>query len=214
MSRVKQNIRIRFTKDGGIRFISHHDLMRVFERALRRAELPVAMSEGYHPRPRISLPAALSVGYVGRNEVADVGLDRWVRPEDFRDRLEAELPEGIRIASVELTSPHPDRQPTQLSYRIPLLPGHDLSEAKLQEVLSCRETLVVRKRKDREQRRDIRPYIEALRLENGSLHVLLSWDQTGTARPEEVMQALGCREGKDYLVSAIERTHVKVPSSK
>ena len=83
-SQVKQNIRIRFSKQGDIRFISHHDLMRLFERALRRAQLPVATSEGFHPRPRISLPMPLSVGFTGHSEVADVGLREWMRPEELR----------------------------------------------------------------------------------------------------------------------------------
>ncbi|MFO8008509.1 MAG: TIGR03936 family radical SAM-associated protein, partial [Candidatus Brocadiia bacterium] len=195
-----------------IRFISHHDLMRVYERALRRADLPIAMSEGHNPRPRLSLPAALSVGCAGLNEVADFGLSSIMRPAEFRSRLQAELPEGIRILSAEVTSPHPSRQPTELSYRVPLLPEHELTRDSLDELMARDEVVAERQRKDTVRQVEIRRYLKALRLEDDALHILLRWDQTGTARPEEVLEALGCRAGEDYRESAIERTHVRLSS--
>ncbi len=213
MSQVKQNIRVRFSKEGDVRFTSHHDLMRVFERALRRAALPVAMSEGHNPRPRISLPAPLSVSFQGSNEVADVGLHQWLRPQEFSARLQAELPQGIAIRSVEITSTHPDRQPSALSYRIPLLPGHCLSAERIDALLGREEALVERERKREVKEVDVRRFVKALRLDGDALLMLLECSSEGTARPEEVLQALGCREGADYLVGDIERTHVSLSSS-
>ena len=213
MSQVKQNIRIRFRKEGDVRFTSHHDLMRVFERALRRAALPVAMSEGHNPRPRISIPAPLSVSFQGSNEVADVGLYEWMRPQEFGRRLQDELPEGIGVLSTEATSTHPDRQPTALSYRIPLLPGHCLSAERIDALLARRQVLVERERKKAAKQVDVRRFIKALRLEGDALLVLLECSAEGTARPEEVLQALGCREGVDYLLGDVERTHVSLSSS-
>jgi radical SAM-linked protein len=213
LSQVKQNIRIRFSKEGDVRFTSHHDLMRVFERALRRAALPVAFSEGHNPRPRISLPAPLSVSFQGSNEVADIGLDQWMRPQDFGRRLQEELPRGIAIRSVEVTSTHPDRQPTALSYRIPLLAGHSLDPQKIDALMAREQVLVERERKDAVKEVDVRRFIKALRLDGDALLMLLECSSEGTARPEEVLQALGCAEGTDYLVGDIERTHVSLSSS-
>ncbi len=186
--------------------------MRVYERALRRAELPIAMSEGHNPRARLSLPAALSVGYAGLNEVADFGLSCLMRPAEFRSRLQAQLPSGIRILSAEVTSPHPSRQPAELSYRVPLLPEHGVSQHGLDELMERDEVTVERRRKDEVRQVEIRRYLKTLRLADDSLHILLRWDQTGTARPEEVLEALGCRPGEDYQESAIERTHVRLSS--
>jgi radical SAM-linked protein len=208
LSEVKQNIRVRFSKRGDIRFISHHDLMRLFERALRRAGLPVAMSEGHNPRPRLSLPMPLSVGLAGRNEVADVGLCEWMRPDEFAARLAAELPEGLWIGSVELTRPHPDRRPTEAAYLVPLLPGHRLTPERIHRFMAEDEAVVERSRKGKTKQVNVRQFVQALRLEDDALHVLLSQTQAGTARPEEVMQALGCREGEDFALGQIERTHV------
>jgi radical SAM-linked protein len=212
LSQVKQNIRIRFSKQGDIRFISHHDLMRLFERALRRADLPVAMSEGYNPRPRISFPMALSVGLSGRNEVADVGLAHWTRPVEFRTRLQAELPRDIAIASVQITRTRPGRQPRELAYRIPLLPGHSLAQDRLQELLAADQVTVSRPHKDGARDVEVRQFVKGVRLEGQSVQMLLRYTDSGTARPEEIMEALGCRQGTDYRKSDIERTHVNLVS--
>ena len=213
MSQVKQNIRVLFSKEGDVRFTSHHDLMRVFERALRRADLPVAMSEGHNPRPRISIPAPLSVSFQGRNEVADVGLHQWIKPQEFSARLQAELPDGISIRSVQITAPHPDRQPTALSYRVPLLPGHCVTSEKIEQLLARREVIIQRERKDSVKGLDVRRFVTALRLDGDAVLMLLACTGEGTARPEEVLEALGCHEGSDYLTGEIERTHVSLSSS-
>ncbi len=214
MSQVRQNVRIRFKKEGDVRFISHHDLMRVFERALRRASLPVATSKGHNPRPRFSFPAALSVGYVGLNEVADVGLARWLAPVDFRRRLQGELPDGITVLSARTTPANPNRQPDELSYRIPLLAGHALSPECINAFLARSQVVVTRHRGNgRSKQVEIRQFVKALRLTGGAVHMLLACTNRGTARPEEVLEALGARQDRDYLFSSIERTHVNLPSS-
>ncbi len=212
MPQVKQNIRIRFSKRGDVRYISHHDLMRLFERALRRADLPVAMSEGHNPRPRLSFPMALSVGLSGLNEVADVGLREWLRPAELRDRLQAQLPDGISILSVEITEAHPSRQPTELVYRVPLLPGHSLTQERVKQFLASREATVRRVREADAKEVEVRGFVKAVRFDGESVMMLLRCTETGTARPEEVMEALGCREGADYEKGRIERTHVDLSS--
>ncbi len=210
LSQVKQNIRVRFSKQGDIRFTSHHDLMRLFERALRRADLPVAASEGHNPRPRLSFPMALSVGHTGLNEVADVGLSEWVRPEEFRGRLQAQLPPGLKVNAAQATQINPRRQPTELSYRVPLCDGHSLTAQAVDELLSKDEAVVTRVRKDQVRQLDVRQYVKALRFDGECVEMLLSYTQEGTAKPEEVMEALGCREGTDYRQGRIERTYVNV----
>ena len=67
---IQQKVEIRFQKGEAVRFISHHDLMRAMMRAVRRANLPVRLTEGYNPRPRIVFPVALEVGVASLDEVA------------------------------------------------------------------------------------------------------------------------------------------------
>jgi len=184
--------------------------MRVFERALRRACIPVAMSEGYNPHPRLSFPMALGVSMAGLSEVVDVALAEWMRPGELSARLQAELPEGIDVRSAEFISRHANRQPVELSYRVPLLPEHSVSDQKLADLLALDSLVISRQRKGRSYEVDIRPFVKALRLDNESLLILLRYTEHGTARPQEVLQALSCQEEVDYLASAIERTHVRL----
>jgi radical SAM-linked protein len=153
---------------------------------------------------------ALSVGLWGRNEVADVGLSHWMRPLEFRTRLQAELPKGIAVASVQITRTRPGRQPKELSYRVPLLPGHSLTPDRLQELLDADQVTVSRPHKDGTRDVEVRQFVKAVRLEGQAVQMLLRYADSGTARPEEIMEALGCRQGTDYRKSDIERTHVNL----
>jgi len=89
-----------FAKKGTMRFISHLDLMRLFMRALRRAELPVKMTEGFSPHPKISLKRALKLGVESENEEATFVLRQPLTAEEFKERLQNQLPEGIYIREV------------------------------------------------------------------------------------------------------------------
>ncbi|MFA5356571.1 MAG: TIGR03936 family radical SAM-associated protein [Candidatus Omnitrophota bacterium] len=93
------SVRMEFTfaKKGTMRFISHLDLMRLFMRAVRRAGLPVKMSEGFSPHPRLSMKRALKLGVESDNEEAAFVLREQVAPGEFRDKLQKQLPEGIYI---------------------------------------------------------------------------------------------------------------------
>lgn len=90
-----------FSKKGLMRYISHLDLMRLFARAMRRAELPLKMSEGFSPHPKLSLKRALKLGLESEHEEASIVLRFPVEPEDFKSRLQKQLPEGIQVKDVQ-----------------------------------------------------------------------------------------------------------------
>ncbi|MDD5129494.1 MAG: TIGR03936 family radical SAM-associated protein [Candidatus Omnitrophica bacterium] len=90
-----------FSKQGLMRYISHLDLMRLFMRAMRRAELPLKMTEGFSPHPKLSFKRALKLGVESQQEEASIVLKFPVTPEDFKDRLQKQLPEGIEIKDVQ-----------------------------------------------------------------------------------------------------------------
>lgn len=85
-----------------MRFISHLDLMRLFQRALRRAGLPVKMSEGFSPHPKISFKRALKLGLESDNEEASFCINGWIKPDDFKEGFSRQLPEGVTINTVSL----------------------------------------------------------------------------------------------------------------
>ena len=93
-------INFTFTKKGLMKYISHLDLMRLFMRALRRADLPIKITEGFSPHPKISIKRALKLGMESENEEATVVLEELIKLEEFKERLQKQLPEGILIKEV------------------------------------------------------------------------------------------------------------------
>ena len=89
-----------FAKKGTMKFISHLDLMRLFMRAVRRAALPIKMTEGFSPHPKISLKRALKLGVESDNEEATFVLRETISPQEFKQRLQEQLPEGIIIKEI------------------------------------------------------------------------------------------------------------------
>jgi radical SAM-linked protein len=94
---VVQRVRIRYAKRGRLRFTSHRDFARAFERALRRAEVPMAYSAGFTPHPKISYVGAAPTGTASEAEYLEIGLARSVNLGELRTRLDAALPPGLDI---------------------------------------------------------------------------------------------------------------------
>lgn len=84
-----------------MKYISHLDLMRLFMRALRRAEIPIKMTEGFNPHPKLSIKRALKLGLESEHEEATVVLKEQIIPEEFKEKLQGQLPQGIEIKSVQ-----------------------------------------------------------------------------------------------------------------
>lgn len=103
-------VRFIFTKKGLMKYISHLDLMRLFMRAFRRADLPVKMTEGFNPHPKFSIKRALKLGLESDNEEATIVLKEPIAPEEFKQRLQKQLPKGIQIKSVSLLASEPVSQ--------------------------------------------------------------------------------------------------------
>jgi radical SAM-linked protein len=97
-----QTLKAIFSKRGEMRFISHLDLMRLFQRALRRAGLPAEITRGFNPHLKVSIPKALKLGVEGQNEEAIIHMEKAVEPEFFMESMNANLPEGIRVKKVEV----------------------------------------------------------------------------------------------------------------
>ena len=190
----RQRFRIQFKKTGDIRFVGHADTMRAFERALRRAGLPLGMSEGFNPHPRMSFPAPLAVGWEGLCEVMEFELSDWNQPEEVARRLKSQLPPGLELVSVKLAPPTGKAQADEADYLVqPDGPDAPRVEpAKIQEFLSRQEVWSERQRKDRVKRDNIRPFVRDIGIEqDGSLRMRIAISPAGSARPDEILAALG-----------------------
>ena len=177
--------RIRFSKRGTVRFISHRDLMGVFARAFRRAELPVRMSQGFNPRPRFSLPLPLSVGLEGLDEVLELDLTDQVTPDDVARKLARELPDGIGIIRVELLETGEKARVTGARYRV----LGKLPAGAAEECVASEELCATRQHG---KEIDIRPYIKSVEACDGGYECEVLVTTEGTVRPAEIADAL-CR---------------------
>lgn len=128
-----QKMRIRFAKRGRLRFTSHRDFQRAFERALRRASVPVAFSHGFTPHPKVSFVGAAPTGAASEAEYLEISLTEQRRPEDVRSALDAALPDGLDILEVGEVDP---AEPGSLADRLQassweiVLPGAAISEVR------------------------------------------------------------------------------------
>ena len=101
MDERPQRLRITYRKAGMLRYIAHLDLMRTWERALRRAKLPLAYTQGFTPHARLALGAPLALGTVGERELLDVWMSPNVVPPELTRRLAAVLPDGLGLIAAE-----------------------------------------------------------------------------------------------------------------
>jgi radical SAM-linked protein len=86
-----------FCKKGQLKYISHLDIVRLFQRAIRRAGLPVTLSQGFTPHYKIGFSNALKLGVESEGEIAVFAIDNWMDPVEFKIRLNEKLPEGIKV---------------------------------------------------------------------------------------------------------------------
>ncbi|HUS58375.1 MAG TPA: TIGR03936 family radical SAM-associated protein [Planctomycetota bacterium] len=207
---TKQKVRLRFTKKGEVKFLSHHDLMRFFERAIRRAALPVKMSQGFNPRPKFSIAAALGVGVSAEQEILEIELEEQLAPDFVLRKLSQTLINGIAITSAEYTGGKPARI-SGASYEVQLPLEFVLAEDAAQTLLARELVEVERIAKNKKTRRvNIRPYIRNIHAEGSTVRMELAITDSGAARPEEVIAALAAGQEIDRNRLRIVRTTLEV----
>jgi radical SAM-linked protein len=195
-------IRITFIKQGALRYTGHLDLHKLWERAARRAELPLAYSQGFHPQPKMNMAAALPLGFSSRCEVMDMRLERDISLDDLPTRLNGTLPSGLQVVGVQQVDEREPALQTQVAaaeYEVTLT--DDVSRSELERRI---ESVTESKAISRERRGkiyDLRPLIEELRLvSDDRIFMRLAAREGATGRPEEVLDVLGI---------AFEGTHIE-----
>lgn len=176
-----------------LRHIGHLDLMRAMQRALRRSGLPVRYSQGFNPHILLSLAAPLSVGMAGDREVMEVPLSSSVQPESFMQALNLALPPEIRCRECRLKADETAAPMAQLAaaqYTAVFLEEADPLLAAVPAFLQQETWMATKRTKKGDKQFDLRPLVYNLLVKEGRLHMTLALRESGTAKPELVLEAL------------------------
>jgi radical SAM-linked protein len=208
-------VRFRFAKLGKVRFTSHRDVARLWERALRRAGLPVASTEGFSPRPKVHFGLALSTGHESLGEYLDVDLREPVDLEPLPELLTPLLPPGLDVehaAAIERPALSLQEAVTSCTWRIGLS-GADPGavEDGVAALLAATTIPVARQRKGRTVNDDLRPAITELSLADAVPDGVVLGAELATqprgVRPSELIDALAAFTGGPLSEGRVCRTH-------
>jgi radical SAM-linked protein len=206
-------VRLRYTKLGKVRWISHRDVARALERAFRVVQLPLAFSEGFSPRPKVSFGLALSTGHESDAEYVDLVLAEEIDLDALPARLSAALPDGIDVVgAVALAERVPALQEAVTCVEWSVDVAHaDLTEvdparlrAEIDAALALPALAATRRRKGRDVVEDVRPVIRRITVCDGpvtNIEMEMSTQPRG-AKPGDVLAAIG-----DFTDVRARRTH-------
>ena len=208
---TRHRIRIRFSKEGNLRLISHRDLVRTFERLFRRVGVPLAMSQGFHPRPKMTFPDALALGVEGRHEVTDVGLAEEVDAEQLQERMIRQAPEGLVVRGIQVLGPEDRKAKAQrVTYELPL-PNSAATDdiARALDQLRQQTTFIIQ-RNGKQVVVDLTETLDQLILVEGRLKIDIRVCGQNQLQPRDILAYLGLqdviREGAVLTRTQVELT--------
>ena len=196
-----QRLRVRFSRGQEVKFISHLDIMRLWQRAFHRAGIPLTYTEGFSPHPKISLAAPLSVGITSEAELMDIFVAKPVSPHFLMNAVSRQLPAGIgilQVYQVATTMPSLQSQVRYAEYTVAVE-----TEKDKKDVASALTSLLLLKELPWQHRRDTGTRSYDLRVLIDDLWLIdcrqcycnagmrLRCDNSGSGRPEQISLALG-----------------------
>jgi len=210
-TREHQRLRLRFRKEGDLRWISHRDLVRTMERLLRRAALVLQMSEGFHPKPKLNFPSALALGIEGHGEWLELELAEPAEPQHLLEQLNTLAPPGLVIT--EVTARAPGQRKVRASamhyqFRVPEQ-RYQRVQAALQRLLAATTWPI--QREGRSEPLDLLADLVSIKLQDAAVGFCLRATDRASARPRDVLQALQL-DDLEQQGQFLTRTQVEVAS--
>lgn len=190
-------VRVKFSKHGAMKFIGHLDIMRYFQKAIRRAEIPIRFTEGFSPHMVMSFASPLGVGLTSDGEYMDIEVNASIPSKEAVERLNRVMVEGMKVLSYrqipEGKASNAMSLVTCADYTVTFREGKEPApdwEEKLVEFAALPSVIVMKKTKKSEKEVDIKPMIHELRLlEHGEIFMRLSSGSASNLKPELVMDA-------------------------
>lgn len=200
---------IRFGKQPRLRFISHLDLQRFFQRALNRTGLPIAYTQGFNPHPVMSFGSALAMGWTSEYEILDVKLSAPMGRKRTEDAMRAALPEDLPVLEVKLVDdrhPAPMAQVVMADYRVALT-GESAGAvaAQIPAFMNCVSVMGVKKSKSGEREINIRPLVISIDPMESGFFARLMLTERDSLKPDLLVRALSEMAGVDAPEAAIHR---------
>lgn len=194
---------VRFGKNPRLRFISHLDLQRFFQRALNRTGLPIAYSQGFNPHPVMAFASALALGWTSEYEVLDIKLGAPMGRKRAEEAMSAALPDDLPVLQVKMVE---DKLPSLMpmvhasEYRIE---NSGVTAEMIREFLDKDEVKAIRKTKSGEKEINIRPLAYELRAENDVLFAKLALTDKDTLKPDLLIKSLTGGENENLRIHRI-----------
>ncbi len=187
-------VRIKFSKNGPIKFIGHLDVMRYFQKAIRRAEIDIAYSKGFSPHQIMSFAQPLGVGVESDGEYVDVELNSAKSSLDIKNRLNVVMNEGIKVESVKVLSEGTMNAMASVAasrYLIFIKEGYDFGAdffSQCEKLGENEHIYIVKKTKKSEIEMDLKPAIYAMSVTDGGLMMLVDSSSSGNIKPNLILE--------------------------
>lgn len=211
-----QRIRLVFGKSGYTRFIGHLDLARALERAINRARIPVAYTQGFNKRPRMQLADALPLGFTSECEIVDLWLRERAEPQAVQIRLAEAFPSGLdlyAVNEVDISETALQNQTVEATYKV--TPDESLESGELQSRIDALLSLPSIPRERRGKTYDLRPRVFSLAVSHSDdgrlvITMILSLAPGEVGRPDEVLYSLDL----DPLSAIVHRTQIALANDR
>ena len=214
-------IQYQFKRSTPLRFLSHLDQQRLFQRAFRRAEIPVEYSQGFNPHPRMSFALAMSVGLTSDGEYGEVIVSEDIDVDTFISRMNQVLPNGLEIIAAKICGAGIGSLSAALSksvyqIRIKVMPGTDLAAlaAAIESYLALPQILIQkRNKKGKYVEKDIRPFIESIAVmadpetDKVNIKMTLIYIEQQCVKPEQILESINNQNSAVFLIDPTIEIH-------
>lgn len=208
-------VRIKFYKHGAMKFIGHLDMMRYFQKAIRRADIDVTYTTGFSPHQVMSFAAPLGVGLESDGEYLDIETRGNMNGQAILDALNETMAEGIGICSVKALPENAKGAMASVAaagYRVSFRKGYEPDfdiQAAIKAFMEKPALLVTKKTKRGEKELDLKPGIYEFFAEDDSIYMLVDASSSGNIKPKLVLEALFSFQGKELMPFALEITRTE-----
>lgn len=194
---------VRFGKNPRLRFISHLDLQRFFQRALNRTGLPIAYSQGFNPHPVMAFASALALGWTSEYEVIDIKLGAPMGRKRAEEAIRSALPDDLPVLQVKMVEDKTGSLMPMVHASEYRIVNSGVTSEMIEKFMDTEEVLAVRKTKSGEREINIRPLAYELRMEDDALCARLALTDKDTLKPDLLVKTLTGTENEDMRIHRV-----------